>query len=999
MNQNIFKFKINLISMFKKILIIISLLLYVNLIFSVTNISTCQDITSPGNYILTQDLLNQSTTTCFKILTSNVTLDLGGYRVDGTRNTGKYGIFYDDSSEDITNVIIKNGILSDWDASFFSDIAGNYAVDIILDNIQFENNKNNDIEIYGNSGDNITIKNSNFTQKSTIEDINLLNFNSSNRLNACGGFNTYHVLNFEGEYVLGESFYNLSSELINDPFGSGNDYCFLIDMSNIIFNLNGNTLDGSYFSSDVAFILYDGDQDTTNVVIKNGILSDWDKAIYSESGSTNYSFNVTLDNISVINSKSVDMEIYGSNNDDFYFENSNFSGSFILEDIGSINFAGNNLTSGNDFYLSNVVSENFNMNFGGSQVGNHWSDFVCSEPSTHTNVTYNGIIYSICNSNDYSVNGISDNNPRIYNLTGGTGFTGTVLSACQAITSPGTYGITSNLLLASSPDICFEIKSNNIIFDCNNNTIDGPGSSIAFKNWGYDNFELKNCVIENFSTAIKAGNDLSNNFYSNLSFNSNLNFDFDFKNIHNTIFKNILINNSKTMTIGRIENSIFKNISIINSDDLEINLDTNNNLTLENISVINSSTLYGIYFKEVSDSNLKNIYIFNSNNGIFLDSNGNDNNYFSNITLLNNSNYGFYMKNSVDNTIINSTIKNNSIYNIYFYDSDNNFLANNIFGDSTKINIRNAGSHPNYFNYTVDGHNIGNYWSDFTTCSDSETRGDYEVCLNPNNYTVDVNSIDYAPLIIPPEKPNYIQPTPPDNSNYGNTKIIIQIEDTSGLLTWLNVTINNQNYSMTNTSGNIWQFTYEENLNSIQNITFQAYYESGNLNQRSFTFYPDHSKNSLPAFGIISVLISIILLLFQFNFKQKNNKAITPAIATVMLLFITITSFVVLNSFFSETISNYQDKSFQNNNLNSIKILDFKEELGKYNLYIRNDKNDYIILNKIKVNNNYCNLTMNNVILEHSISKIEIDCPSYLPMNEIQLDTSASLIQTNKRIN
>ena len=73
-------------------------------------INGCQDLNVQSEYyVLTQSILNHGAT-CFTVSENNITLNLGGFTVDGDRIGSDYGIYMDGYD----NVVIKNGLISDF---------------------------------------------------------------------------------------------------------------------------------------------------------------------------------------------------------------------------------------------------------------------------------------------------------------------------------------------------------------------------------------------------------------------------------------------------------------------------------------------------------------------------------------------------------------------------------------------------------------------------------------------------------------------------------------------------------------------------------------------------------------------------------------------------------------------------------------------------------------------------------------------------------------------
>jgi parallel beta-helix repeat protein len=82
------------------------------------NITNCTQITIPGIYNLTADILNSSNGTCLNATLSNVVLDCGGHLVNGIDNASSYGIYMQGSSN-----LVKNCKVNDWGHGIFLELS------------------------------------------------------------------------------------------------------------------------------------------------------------------------------------------------------------------------------------------------------------------------------------------------------------------------------------------------------------------------------------------------------------------------------------------------------------------------------------------------------------------------------------------------------------------------------------------------------------------------------------------------------------------------------------------------------------------------------------------------------------------------------------------------------------------------------------------------------------------------------------------------------------
>ena len=117
-------------------------------------INSCTRISSPGEYVLTQNIINSGVTSCINITSSDVILDGAGYTVDGNGLTN-YGL----SANNVNRVIVKNLIVQDWNTR---------AVNIVNSN----NNNFSNITVKSGNYDGFSLQNSN---NNILRDIKALN--------------------------------------------------------------------------------------------------------------------------------------------------------------------------------------------------------------------------------------------------------------------------------------------------------------------------------------------------------------------------------------------------------------------------------------------------------------------------------------------------------------------------------------------------------------------------------------------------------------------------------------------------------------------------------------------------------------------------------------------------------------------------------------------------------------------------------------------------------
>ena len=83
-----------------------------------TPVTSCQVISTPGYYILQNDVLNSGVLYCIDIQSSDVTFDGNGKTIDGTSAANSRGIRVDTGSA-LHNIVLKNAKLTQWDVGIF----------------------------------------------------------------------------------------------------------------------------------------------------------------------------------------------------------------------------------------------------------------------------------------------------------------------------------------------------------------------------------------------------------------------------------------------------------------------------------------------------------------------------------------------------------------------------------------------------------------------------------------------------------------------------------------------------------------------------------------------------------------------------------------------------------------------------------------------------------------------------------------------------------------
>jgi len=192
---------------------------------SYTEIRGCTQITQPGEYRLTQDIIDSSVSTCIDIQADNVILDCQGHIIDGVNASNSHGIYIYNSWIITRNVTIKNCILTDW-------TYGIYIYNVYSNTLLNLTTNYNYYGIYIDASDYNTL--SNIISNSNYYGISVSNSNYDSLSNLTTDYNKF------GIHVSSLSFsniYNIRAEFnVLDGVSIGNSKYNNITNINVIFD-------------------------------------------------------------------------------------------------------------------------------------------------------------------------------------------------------------------------------------------------------------------------------------------------------------------------------------------------------------------------------------------------------------------------------------------------------------------------------------------------------------------------------------------------------------------------------------------------------------------------------------------------------------------------------------------------------------------------------------------------------------------------------------------
>jgi regulator of extracellular matrix RemA (YlzA/DUF370 family) len=297
----------------------------------------------------------------------------------------------------------------------------------------------------------------------------------------------------------------------------------------------------------------------------------------------------------------------------------------------------------------------------------------------------------------------------------------------------GSYKLTTSLIdVLTTP--CINIPNNNIVFDCQDYTLDSVGGNYYYGIYVYrssstiTNITIKNCIVTQW------GGD-----------------NIHFENADNNTIENITTNRAVNIGLHLLSSSN-NTIANLNSDSnglRSIQLDNSDNNELINITTSNNQYQGVVIFSGSNNNTIINLTSFGNNDGInILDSY----NEIRNSNLSNNKRYGVYIL--ANSNIVKDSIISNNPTGIYFSSYSNNIIYNNLLNNTNNFYI--PAGYTNYWNTTRQtgtriyspGTEIGgNYWTNpdgngySDTCTDADKDG---FCDNP--YVLATNNIDYLAL-------------------------------------------------------------------------------------------------------------------------------------------------------------------------------------------------------------------------------------------------------------
>jgi len=223
------------------------------------------------------------------------------------------------------------------------------------------------------------------------------------------------------------------------------------------------------------------------------------------------------------------------------------------------------------------------------------------------------------------------------------------VSTCGWLTSSNDYYILINDIVDTEEFVCFNIREDNITFDCGWHLVDGlkGGKSVGISSGKY-NITIKNCIVKEFGTGI--------------FLTSNEKFNITSSNVSDNLKEGI--------HLSTVNNSYLFNLTLTNNGYEGVLLEHSNYNNITNCTVENNGNS-GIRDENVNPSfNLVENCIFRDNGrwgvesvgGVYMMYNTFENNGYGGVSLSTYS--GGYIKNCTFNNSINLQVPSESWYYI-----------------------------------------------------------------------------------------------------------------------------------------------------------------------------------------------------------------------------------------------------------------------------------------------------------------------------------------------
>ena len=845
-----------------------------------TNVSSCENITTPGYYILNQSLnYSYPENYCISISSDNVTLDgngywINGYNGDNTGNVSSTAIFFNSTNDTIKNIIMYDNYRCFGPVLSYTVGPANYAnlAQVYNSTCSYAwqgtlGNYNNSI-IQGNNFYNVTTVyqtdvggvlsqygSNNTFDSNTVSDNNSFNQIASAFIVSGGDTfsnNNVYINGIGYDMFEGSIFYYFN--LINNTF-SGNlfggqgskDYMDTEGVLNNNFYWSGNTFN---MSNDEYIFDPTTNANTTNFTFINNIITD-KNALSSNFGNQNFYNSTFANNVNLgsFGGGDTSSNVTAYNNTNVIFRVANAINVYLINDTFNSSVSSSVSVSGGeafiqapvDFTILNSTQNPINSNLTVQDLlTGSINNFTQNLPSGSgqfnitTLIANSSGVFNVLNNYTASSTGLASNTKlRSFNNT--TEFTYPIVLLPTTQTC-GNLNLTSNTNYTLYYDLysngsCLNISSSiPANFTCFDSPVNGnyTESGISVDS---NNIQISNCTINNFTNGIYNNNN-NNHFFSN-TFENSENGMLD-SGSNSLVEYNYFINTTTPYYLNNSVNSSIYNNTFDNTTENTIILNNASNsriyennfgygangttiLNSNNINVFNN-TFFGVKF-ELNISNSSNLnYSFNNYTNTNLEP-------LASLNILDN------IQNS---NIISNNLTGNSGFNDFVYLIENSY--NNTIYNNTATGFNNGIKIENSTNDKIIQNNVINLITSNNTQTiiENNTLTTATSTLNQSENSTIVNNTFVGASVFNSSNNNFTSNTLGNfTSNYSSEEFFNQnnatsLKDYNGInntyiqnnLTTLSLTLTQNSTIQNNTIQQLNELN--GNYNNILNNTFNS---------------------------------------------------------------------------------------------------------------------------------------------------------------------------------
>lgn len=356
--------------------------------------------------------------------------------------------------------------------------------------------------------------------------------------------------------------------------------------------------------------------------------------------------------------------------------------------------------------------------------------------------------------------------------------------------------------------------------------------------------------------------------------------------------------------------------------------------------------------------------------------------------------FGFGELTSTNNSFFTGNVTGSGIYAGAFLGRNNNAFVANSYWNNISSNFNSIGTDNN--GQTV---NVRDNETHYFYLQENEPLASWNLEIwdfsNPQCYPflfwMDSNPLTCFSVF------EYNVITPGDNEYWAND-VEIKVNAPRGL-SWVNVTFDGNNYSMTDNGDGTWSYINNSLPNTFKNYSFYVNASHQySLGERTFTYigtgtpagyFPFYSY-----FALFFFFATFAIFAGIGNIRIRNKRGLSTIVSSLLFVTVAVVSIGSVGVWLSNYSSDVQLKTLQYGVLddNNYNIIGMKNESGKYYIYVKSLSQRYIIIDTVKINTENCHFGGANVLGFGRVSKIEVDCSAISSKNDVVIISDSNLL-------